>query len=360
MYHMKSTAVNNGWVRCANERIIMDMIRLNPVFKQMIWGGNRMRSEFGYDIPGDDTGECWAISAHKNGDGTIANGEFRGKPLSWLWENHQELFGNSGETIRKKQKAAGIDREGLPVFPLLTKIIDAKQNLSIQVHPDDVYAMSHENGSLGKTECWYILDADPGTNIIIGHNAKTREELTDMIKNHRWNEFIREIPVKKGDFFQIYPGTVHAIKGGTMILETQQNSDITYRVYDYDRLQNGKPRPLHVQQSIDVINVPFTGSTVEDTGDRLTASAGSSGTCTPLVRCGYYRVWKLDINGKDSYIQDNAFLLCSVIDGEGSIARTGDDANRKETIQKGDHFILPAGFGEFTLEGNISLICSSI
>lgn len=315
------------------------IIKLSPVFKQMIWGGNRMRDVFGYDIPGDDTGECWAISAHKNGDGTISGGEFAGKTLSWLWENKQELFGNVGNGH---------------VFPLLTKVIDAKQNLSIQVHPDDEYARVHENGSLGKTECWYILDCDPGATIIIGHNAKNREELEDMIRNGRWSEFIREIPIKKGDFLQIYPGTVHAIKGGTMILETQQNSDITYRVYDYDRLQNGKPRQLHVQQSIDVITVPFTGSEAKDKGEALkildTQAAGAE--CTPLVRCEYYRVWKVDVDGAVTFLQDNPFMLCSVIEGEGTVLDM--------PVHKGDHFILTAGCDKAAFTGNMILICSSI
>ena len=353
----------------------MEIIRLNSVFKQMIWGGNRMRAEFGYDIPGEDTGECWAISAHRNGDCTICGGTYDGQRLSWLWQEHQEMFGFAGESRRK-------DGE-LPVFPLLTKIIDARQNLSIQVHPDDAYAMEHENGSLGKTECWYILDCDPGATIIIGHNARTHAELEDMIRNGRWSEFIREIPIKKGDFFQIYPGTVHAIKGGTLILETQQNSDITYRVYDYDRLQNGQPRALHVQQSIDVITVPFTGSAALDCGQPLTApEAGSKdcgqlldtsdsgmtdGTCrpasneafrgcTPLIHCDYYSVWKLDIAGRSQFVQDRHFLLCSVIEGSGMICDA--DGVRAE-LKKGDHFILPAGFGTFTLEGELSLICSS-
>ena len=120
-------------------------------------------------------------------------------------------------------------------FPLLIKIIDAKSDLSIQVHPDNAYAKEHENGSLGKTECWYILDSEPGTQIVIGHHAKDKEELMQMVEEKRWKDLIREVPVKKGDFYQIDPGCVHAIKGGTVILETQQSSDITYRVYDYDR-----------------------------------------------------------------------------------------------------------------------------
>ena len=193
---------------------------LEPVFKQMIWGGSRLKEQFGYDIPGEDTGECWAISAHPNGDCAIREGIYRGKTLSQLWASHPELFGNPQS-----------DR-----FPLLIKIIDARDDLSIQVHPDDCYAREHENGSLGKTECWYILDCPQDAALVVGHNARTRQELAEMIHEGRWTELIRRIPVKKGDFIQINPGTVHAIQGGMMILETQQNSDITYRVYDYGRL----------------------------------------------------------------------------------------------------------------------------
>ena len=144
----------------------MELLLLEPVFKQMIWGGSRLKDDFGYDIPGDNTGECWAISAHPHGDCTLKNTEYKGKTLSWLWENHRELFGN----------VQG-DR-----FPLLIKIIDAKADLSIQVHPDDAYAAEHENGSLGKMECWYILDAKEGGTIVIGHNAKNHEEVEEMIR----------------------------------------------------------------------------------------------------------------------------------------------------------------------------------
>ena len=147
----------------------MELIYLKPVFKQMIWGGNRLRTDFGYDIPGDQTGECWAIGAHPNGDCEVAEGTFAGQKLSELWQNHRELFG------------------GFPGdrFPLLIKIIDAKNDLSIQVHPDDAYAKEHENGSLGKMECWYILDAKKDQTIVIGHNAKNHEEVQSMIEGHR-------------------------------------------------------------------------------------------------------------------------------------------------------------------------------
>ena len=308
----------------------MEIMFLNPVFKEMIWGGNRMRNEYGYDIPGDDTGECWAISAHPNGDGVIANGTYAGWNLSRLWAEHRELFGN---------------QEG-EVFPLLTKIIDAKNDLSIQVHPDDVYAKEHENGSLGKMECWYILDCDEDASIVIGHHANTKEELEQMIADKRWKDLIREIPIQKGDFFQISPGTVHAIKGGTLILETQQNSDITYRLYDYDRLQNGKLRPLHIKQSIDVIEVPFR----EPELHREQGTTRNTWWDT-LVSCEYYTVWKADVHETETLYMDHDFLLGSCIEGSVTI---GD-----VSIKKGDHFILPSGFPQSAVTGNATFIFST-
>lgn len=309
----------------------MEMLFLKPVFKQMIWGGNRMRDEYNYDIPGEDTGECWAISAHPQGDGEIANGEYAGKKLSELWNEHREIFGN----------VEG-DR-----FPLLTKIIDAQSDLSIQVHPNDAYAKVNENGSLGKMECWYILDCKEDATIVIGHHAKSKQELEDMVNGARWKELIREIPIKKGDFFQINPGCVHAIKGGTMILETQQNSDITYRLYDYDRLQDGKLRPLHIKQSLDVIEVPF-----EEVKQEAGASKSSNAWFEQLITCEYYTVWKADLNGKETLVQDQKFLLGSVI--EGSATMNGIE------VKKGDHFILPAGMEDITVEGNASFIFSAV
>ncbi len=305
---------------------------LNPVFKQMIWGGDRLGKDWPYEIPGNDTGECWAVSAHPNGDCVIRGGIYEGKTLSELWTERPELFGNTG-----------LDR-----FPLLIKIIDAKSDLSIQVHPDDAYAAKNENGSLGKTECWYILDCPEDAKLVIGHNAGTKQELSDMIAEKRWGELIREVPVKKGDFIQIDPGTVHAIKGGLMILETQQNSDITYRVYDYDRLSNGKPRELHIGKSIDVITVPAKAAE-----DSVMRSAGlPDNRMNKLIECDYYKVWKIGVTGSVSFMQEYPFLIMSVIGGSGMI-----DGRQ---IRKGDHFILPAGYGEFSLQGNLQIIASAI
>ncbi|MDD3173967.1 MAG: mannose-6-phosphate isomerase, class I, partial [Herbinix sp.] len=286
-----------------------DIIFLEPVFKSMIWGGNKLETEFGYSIPSDHTGECWTISAHNNGDCLIKNGEYKGKSLSWLWKNHRNEFGNvKGE-----------------VFPLLIKIIDAKADLSIQVHPDDNYAKANEKGALGKTECWYILDCEEDAEIVIGHNAKDKQELKDMIDDNQWQKLIKLIPIKRGDFFQIEPGTVHAIKKGTVILETQQNSDITYRLYDYGRLDNGKLRELHIEKSIDVITCPHIDKEV---GLNVTKSENFDQKV--LIHCDYYTVQKIDLHGEQDFVQDKSFQNVSVISGSGLIDG--------QQIKKGDCF----------------------
>ena len=307
----------------------MELLFMDPVFKEAIWGGTKLRDVFDYEIPSDTTGECWAISGHANGMSRVAGGRFDGKTLGELWNEEPEIFGNyPGSQV-----------------PLLIKIIDAKNDLSIQVHPDDAYAGEHENGSLGKTECWYVLDCEPGTEIVIGHNAKDKAEVEKMIRNHEWSDFIRKVPVHKGDFFQIDPGCVHAIKGGTVILETQQSSDITYRVYDYDRKWNGKLRELHVKQSLDVIKTPF-----QPAKDQRSITHTEGADLEHLETCPYYTVEKYDIHGTWDHVFEAGFVNASVIEGEGSIN------GRK--IKKGDHFIIPADFGTCSFEGNLSLICS--
>ena len=308
-----------------------EILFLEPVFKSMIWGGDRLYKEFGYTIPNDHTGECWAISAHPNGDCRIRSGTFRGRTLSSLWRKDRELFGNlSGE-----------------VFPLLVKIIDAKEDLSIQVHPDDAYAKEKEGGALGKTECWYILDCPENGALVLGHNAKDREELKQMIEAKRWSELIRLRAIRKGDFLQIEPGTVHAIKSGTMLLEIQQSSDITYRLFDYDRLDHGRPRQLHLTNSIEVIRCPHVDPQMNG---RITEYEDCK--LEELIRCSYYTVVKLTLLGKQEFKQIHSFLNISVISGEGTI-----DGN---AIRKGDHLILPAGYGTYLLEGDLELIESYV
>ena len=329
-YWYQKTMESNGGNLTMNQGK-KPILFFNPVLKETVWGGQRLGKEWGYEVQGDSTGECWGISANPNGDCTVREGEYTGKTLSQLWKEEPQLFGNPRG-----------DR-----FPLLTKVIDAKDDLSIQVHPDDAYAMKNENGSLGKTECWYVLDCPENATLVVGHNAKTGEELRQMIAEGRWNELIREVPVKKGDFIQIEPGTVHAIKGGILLLETQQNSDITYRVYDYDRLQNGKLRELHIDKSIDVITVP-----AKDASDCIKDTNGlPDNSMNKLISCHYYQVWKLNVTKPYVLEAQDSYLLASVVSGEGLI--------NGQMIQKGDHFILPAGYGQASLQGEMELILSA-
>ena len=303
-----------------------ELLRLEPVFQEKIWGGDRLRTVFHYDIPSDHTGECWAISGHPSGDCHVKNPEFAGETLGSLWKKRPDLFGNlPGDS-----------------FPLLVKIIDAKDDLSIQVHPDDSYAAVHEHGARGKTECWYVLDCDPGTTIVIGHNAKTREEMGRMVEERRWKELIREVPIQKGDFFQINPGCLHAIKGGTLILETQQSSDVTYRFYDYDRLSDGKPRPLHIAQSLAVTQVPHS---LEAPKQETCRQGGAE--ITHLVTCPYYAVYRVRLDGRWETNWEQPFVNVSITGGSGTLDG--------QPVSKGDHLLIPVGYGQMALEGNLEL-----
>ena len=306
---------------------------LQSVMQEKIWGGTKLRDEFGYEIPSDKVGEYWAISAHPHGVSTIKNGRFAGTGLDQLYAEHRELFGNSSE----------------PVFPLLTKILDANDWLSVQVHPDDHYAMEHE-GELGKTECWYVIAADEGAEIIYGHNAKSREELRQQIEKKEWDKLLTKVPVKAGDFFYVPSGTMHAIGSGILILETQQSSDTTYRVYDFDRKDDeGNLRELHLEKSIDVLNIgaPANSRPVTVKADDLMS--------TLLVASDFFAVYKWEVSGKVDIEKTAAYLLVSVLAGRGVLTVDGETY----PIAKGDHFILPSDVEEWTFEGkNLEMIVS--
>ncbi|MBT2699432.1 mannose-6-phosphate isomerase, class I [Bacillus sp. ISL-40] len=307
---------------------------LKPVFKERIWGGTALQKEFGYSIPNDKTGECWAISAHPNGPSMIENGPFAGKTLDVLWKEQPELFGNPTEDV----------------FPLLTKILDANMDLSVQVHPGDTYAKIHENGELGKTECWYIIDCKEDADMIFGHNAKTKEELIQQTKEGRWEDLLRRVKIKPGDFFYVPSGTIHALCEGTLVLETQQSSDTTYRVYDYDRRDaEGNLRDLHLEKAIDVTSVPHQGNVTVPKIEKK-----ENATITSYVESDFFSVYKWDVNGKSTFDLQNHYVLLSVIKGEGTLVHQGEAYQ----LDKGTHLIIPVGFGEFEIAGDCQLIVS--
>lgn len=305
---------------------------LKSVMQEKIWGGNRLQTEFGYDIPSQATGEYWAISAHPNGVSVVENGDYAGIPLDKLYADRRDLFGHSQS----------------PVFPLLTKILDADDWLSVQVHPDDAYGLEHE-GELGKTECWYIIAAEEGAEIIYGHNAQSREELAQMIMDEDWDNLLTHVPVQAGDFFFVPSGTIHAIGKGIMILETQQSSDTTYRVYDFDRLDDqGQLRELHIQQSIDVMTIGEPANSYP-----TTVSVGDL-RLTTYVSNSFFTVYKWQVNGAIEMRQEAPYYLVSVLNGKGTLIVE----EQAYPIVKGSHFILPSDVLFWQFEGDLEMLVS--
>ncbi|MCI1882882.1 MAG: mannose-6-phosphate isomerase, class I [Sporolactobacillus sp.] len=309
---------------------------LKPALHEKIWGGTRLRDLFGYDIPSETTGECWGISAHPNGPAVIKNGTLAGKTLTEAWSTHPELFDHYQSTA----------------FPLLTKILDARTDLSVQVHPDDAYAQKHEHVPFGKTECWYVIDCEKGSEIVYGHTAPTREAFAEAIEAKKWDSLLRRVKVKPGDFFYVPSGTIHAICGGCLILETQQSSDTTYRVYDYDRPgKDGKPRPLHIKQSIECANCPHVDP-------KLTYHVVQKAQAkfTELLREHLFTVSHWEIRGHaDPIAKTWPFLLMSVLGGEGSLSI--DDTHYD--LKKGDHLLVPSTVEALSLDGELDLIVSN-
>lgn len=304
---------------------------LDPVFQERIWGGRALEEKFSYKIPEGNIGECWGISAHPNGESVIKNGVYAGKKLSELWGHTPELFGE----------------QTTEAFPLLVKILDANADLSVQVHPNDAYAKINENGELGKTECWYIVDCNEGAEIIFGHNATTKEEMTVLIQNGQWDQFLRRQPVKKGDFFYVPSGTIHALCKGTIVLEVQQSSDTTYRLYDYDRVDDtGNLRELHIDKSIDVSTVPHLSVTPEP----KVMMASDALKITELVNNHFFAVSKLEVNGEATYglVKPTAFTLISICHGHGFIEDT--------PVNKGDHLLVPVNAEQLKFNGQFEAI----
>ncbi|MDF7639118.1 mannose-6-phosphate isomerase, class I [Lactobacillus sp. ESL0791] len=317
----------------------MEPIFLTPAFRPKIWGGRKLKTIFNYDIPDGKVGEAWIISAYKNDAATVSHGELKGKTLREVYQEHPELFG------MPKEKE----------FPLLVKFLDANDSLSVQVHPDDDYARKYENDN-GKTESWYVLQADPGAYLIYGHTAKTREELADMIHQGKWDELLRKVPVKTGDFFYVPAGTIHALTKGILVIETQQSSDVTYRLYDYDRVDSktGKKRELHTEKSIAVTTVPHV-----DPQLNITTEAEQDAQIKTLVAppvSPHFYLWQIDLDGKwQTGLKEHPYLLVSVIAGSGQLVTEAGSYD----LELGTNFIIPNEMKNFTFTGKMKIIMSA-
>lgn len=317
----------------------MEILKLNPVFKDYIWGGTRLKDDFGFESNLDKLAEGWMLSCHKDGKNTISGGNFDSQTL-------EEVIDEFG-----KKEITGTKSLDFPYFPVLIKLIDAKDNLSIQVHPDNEYAKKVEH-EFGKTEIWYVLDAEPDAKLVYGFKEKiSSEEFKNAIENETLTDVLNVVNVKKGDLFFIEAGTVHAIGKGTLIAEIQQNSNSTYRVYDYGRVgKDGKPRELHIKKAVDVSKTEPAKYDTKPFGEKEDIDGNTSQL---LTKCDLFTVYHYDIkNTLTLSTNEESFNHVLILDGKGTI-------NGKE-FKKGDSYFVPANFGDYEISGNAEIIVTSI
>lgn len=316
----------------------MEPLFLKPPLKDYLWGGHRLPAEYGYATDLDKVAEAWVLSCHPQGQSIVDGGTYDGQTLSAALAD----WGKAALGERSKP----FDR-----FPLLVKLIDAEDRLSVQVHPDDTYARRVE-GEPGKTEMWHVLDCRPGAQLLFGVNRSLeKEEFARRIADNTLSEVCRFVPVKKGDTFFIPSGTLHAIGAGILLAEVQQNSDTTYRVSDYGRLgADGKPRQLHVDKALDVTRL--TPSEEENTP---CVTADGNGRWERLASCPYFTAERWSLTGSRTVGREDTFVSLVCLEGEGEL--TWDGGQR--TYRKGDSLFIPAGLYA-AVSGSAELLCSYI
>lgn len=313
----------------------MALLKLRPSYKDYLWGGHRLVEKYNKEFDGDILAESWELSCHPDGPSYVVNGSYAGKTL-------QEYIDLEGK------KVLGNNCQKFEEFPILVKFIDAKDNLSIQVHPDNEYALKNE-GQYGKTEMWYIMDCEEGAFLYYGFKKEvSKEEFEERIKTDTLLEVLNAVPVQKGDVLFIEAGTIHAIGKGIVIAEIQQNSNVTYRVYDFGRVgKDGKKRELHIDKAVEVTNrVPIS----------------RKNTCYPhIASCDYFTVDCLNMDGKlmssmKGSVGEESFASILIMEGEGTISCGG------ETIpyRKGDSFFMSAGSGEYEISGECEALITTV
>ncbi|MFA6075305.1 MAG: type I phosphomannose isomerase catalytic subunit [Negativicutes bacterium] len=300
-------------------------LKFKPIYKQMLWGGKKFQSLYNREIPGTDTGESWDLCCHCNGMSVVSNGALAGKTLEELLAQcPDEIYGCG---MQPKQ------------FPLLVKLIDANDNLSVQVHPNDDNA-DRANGESGKTEAWYILAAEPGAKLIFGLTAgTTKEQFAELVKIGAVEQVLRQVPVKTGDIISVPAGIVHALTSGVVVAEVQQNSDTTYRIYDYNRVgADGKTRELHVDAALRVI----------DFGEQPDVDFSVRAIQTP-----FFSLEEIVINGERCDNTNGGYLIYIILAGGGKITWADGQA---EEVNCGETILVPAAVGEITLQGNMKIL----
>ena len=300
------------------------ILKLQPHFEYRVWAGEKIKQIFKTNE--DLIGEAWIISAYKNKSSIITNLEQEISLLDFYNNPNNAYFFNNYNLKHE--------------YPLLSKIIDAKQDLSVQIHPDDEYAKQFD--SYGKTECWYILDTKVNNSVVLGHNAKTKEEFQSMIEQKKWKELLKEKPIKVNDFIYIESTKIHAIKADTLIYELQQSSDITYRVYDYDRLDHGQKRELHLDHVMNLVKTP----------DQVLDSKLISDREDYLVSNQLFNLKEIDNHGKNEFLfADAQWVQIVVIKGQGKI--------NEFDVKPYDCFLV-ANNQKFVLDGEIKCLISYV
>ncbi len=317
-------------------------LKLSPALKDYLWGGQRLKNEYFKTGTTDIVAESWEVSCHSDGLCHIENGLFAGKTLlEYIETNGKKVLGT---------KARDYD-----YFPLLIKLIDAKENLSVQVHPDDFYAQKYENGQNGKTEMWYILSAEPGAELIYG--LKDGIDKNDLVRHVHDNDLLsicRHVPVHKGDVFYIPAGTLHAIGKGIMILEVQQSSNLTYRVYDYDRVDKyGNKRPLHLEKALAVINTHQQGLTE----DVRHINFISDYKISILCQSPFFNVYHFALEGNCNLMADKkSFHTLTVLEREVCLYTPQESMH----LHKGDSVFIPANMGDYHLNGTGDFLLTTL
>jgi mannose-6-phosphate isomerase len=306
-----------------------------PILQDRIWGGTKLRTDLGKDIPTETTGESWELSAVEGNVSVVKNGALAGTPLTDLLEQYpDDILGTAVHAKFGKQ------------FPLLFKFLDAREDLSIQVHPNDELAKKRHN-SFGKTEMWYVMQADPGSRIIVGFNHKSSpEEYLEKLESKQLIDILNQVPAEKGQVFFLETGTIHAIGAGIVIAEIQQTSDITYRIYDWDRVDaNGNGRQLHVEEALDAMNYNET-----DTQKHYTTEVNKSNT---TVDCPYFTTNYLPLDGTAEISRSGeSFTVYICTEGEFTV----DIAGETYAFKKGDTVLVPAAVTAFNLSGKATLL----
>lgn len=317
-------------------------LKLQAPLKDYLWGGTKLKSQFHKKTQLEKVAESWELSCHKDGSSVIVNGEYQGMTLP--------------DYIEKLGKGVlGKNSEAFTYFPILIKIIDAADNLSVQVHPENEYALKVE-GEYGKTEMWYIVDCDEDASLLYGFKEQiSKDEFKQRIENNTLLEVCNQVPVKKGDVFFIDAGTLHAIGKGIVIAEIQQNSNTTYRIYDYGRVGvDGKPRQLHIEKAMDVTQlIPPT----KPTKAMATMNFFADYDMALLAKSEYFTVYNFNIKKQCNFIADEtSFQSILVLAGDLTLSYL----DQTLTLTKGDSVFIPANMGEYKLVGQAEIIFSMV